>query len=84
MRIGRETKVEVKIQSDRKSHTGRNRDCRGRGCRGLRDLHAVFPSSSNYNSNSKPGAELWNSYTGRRIDIHSSHGGSRPAVRNNL
>src|SRR3989442_13870530 len=84
VRIGRETKVEVKIQSDRKSHTWRNRDCRGRGRRGLRNLHAILPSSSNSSGNSKPSAELWNSYSGSRIDVHSSHGSSSPTLRHNL
>jgi hypothetical protein len=84
VRNGRETKIEVKIQSDRKNHSGHNRHCRSRGRRSLRNLHAILPSSSNRSSNSKPSAELWNSYTGRRIDIQPSHSCSRPALRNNL
>src|SRR5213594_3231848 len=84
VRIGRETKIEVKIQSDRKNHTGHNRHRRSRGRRGVRDLHTVLPSSSNSNTSSKPSAELWNIYTGRRTDIHASHSGSRPALRHSL
>src|SRR5437867_12311311 len=84
VRIGRETKIEVKIQSDRKNHTGHNRHRRSRGRRGVRDLHTVLPSSSNSNTSSKPSSELWNNYTQKQTDIHTSQNRSRPAHRHRL
>jgi len=84
LRFNRTGKIILGIQSDRKNHTGHNRHRRSRGRRGVRNLHTVLPSSSNSNTNSKPGAELWNIYTGRRTDIHASHSGSRPALRHSL
>src|SRR5436309_4819361 len=44
VRIGRETKIEVKIQSDRKNHTGHDRHRRSRGRRGVRTFTQYFPA----------------------------------------
>jgi hypothetical protein len=56
VRIGGETKIEVKIQSDRKNRSGHNRHCRSRGRRSLRNLHAILPVSPDRNSRGKFGS----------------------------
>ena len=59
VRIGRETKVEVKIELDAENHIGRNRRCGSCGRRGLRNLHAVLPICADGSSRRKPSSELW-------------------------
>src|SRR5207302_6098751 len=83
VRIGRETKIEVKIQSDRKNHTGRNRCCRSRGRRGLRNLHAVLPICADGSSRCKPSGELW-CINHDCIDRHASYRNSSVTRRAGL
>jgi hypothetical protein len=79
VRIGRETKIEVEIESNTNNHIGLNRRCRSWGRRGFRNLHSVLPISADGSSRGKLGGKLWcihydsfdryASYSNRRVTL---------------
>ena len=79
VRIGRETKIEVEIESNTNNHIGVNRRCRSRGRRCFRNLHAVLPISAAWSSRRKLSGKLWCIYYDS-VDRYASYSNSRVSL----
>src|SRR5205807_4070508 len=83
VRIGRETKIEVEIESNTNNHIGLNRRCRSGGRSGVRNLHAVLPISADGSSRGKLSGKLWRIHNDS-VDSYASYSNRRVTLCNSL